>query len=159
MKKRFFLFGIIVFLVVSLVPLSGVSAQRATSASSAAMSGVSAPSARTIYSKDIKTQLVYYCGGVKCFKLALKTNWTYDKSTILSHVTIANGVSFQSNWEYRGPAWISDVGGVGMTYSFHWVEGTFRKASSGGYVYVYLDIWQGFFADGTWDAYKFYYKD
>ena len=46
MKKKLFLFAIVLILIVSLVPLSGVSAQRAAPASSAVMSAASAPAAR-----------------------------------------------------------------------------------------------------------------
>jgi hypothetical protein len=159
MKSKFGLSAIIFVVVVSLAPLSGVSAQRTASApaSSASMAPAPAPAARATYAKEIKTQIVMYCWGLKCYKYVQKIYWQYDNSAFITVVGTRKGVVYQSRWAYYGSDPIATAGGIGKIYYFLWTEGTFYKASTGKY--AYLNIMQQVFADGTWWKYKFYYKE
>jgi hypothetical protein len=154
MKKKSFLIAIVIILVVSLVPLSGVSAQRTAPASSASMSAVSAPAARATYTKSIKTKLVFNCYGSKCLKYVQKITWQYDNTSVLTAVPSVKGVVFQSPWVYDGDSLVSKVDARPF-YFFEWTKGGFHKPTGGKY--VALNIMQQVFPDGTWFAYKFYY--
>lgn len=150
--KKLFLFCIVFILIVSLVPLSGVSAQRAAPAASAN----TAPAAQATYTKTIKTSLIVNCSGVKCLKYVQKITWEYDNSLIVSDDYEYKGVSYNSSWAYMHPRVVTMQGGPGLPYGFVWTEGTFLKGSTG--MYILTHIAQFFFADGTWSSQKFFRK-
>jgi hypothetical protein len=133
MKSKFCLFAIILVLVVSLVPLSGVSAQRTTSApaSAASMAPAPAPAARETYSKTIKYRVTKKCGGAACLSYTQKITWTYDNNMIQTIVSSMKGVVYNTNWDFKGYVIKATGGGAGQRAYSLWTEGWFSKASVG----------------------------
>jgi hypothetical protein len=131
MKSNFFLFTIIFILVVSLVPLSGVSAQRTTSApaSSVSMSPAPAPAARETYSKTIKYKITKNCGGAACLSFTQKFTWTYDYDVILTVNMSHKGLVYNPDWSYQGSSFGGTAGGAGQKAFYFWSRGWFYKAS------------------------------
>jgi hypothetical protein len=153
MNRKLFLFAVILILAVSLVPLSGVSAQRAAPVSSADP----APAARATYYKQVKTQLIMYYGGSKAFKYVQKLYWGYNYSTVNYWSATMKGVVFQpSKVSYYGYALQSSFGGVGYTYYYRWTHGVFYWYPTSKY--YYLDIEQEVYNNGTWWKNKFYHN-
>jgi hypothetical protein len=150
MKRKLFLYAVVLILVVSLVPLSGVNAQRAAPApaSSAAMSAAPAPAARATYAKEIKVQKVMYCGGAPCFKYVQKIYWQYDYSLVKYWAAQMKGKIFQSGWSYFGYSLIGSAGGVDKTAYYRWTRGTFYS-STYGYYYLHC-VMQVFYNGGYW---------
>jgi hypothetical protein len=146
--KKIGLFAIILIMVVSLVPLGGVSAQRAAPASSASMSAASAPAARLTYYKQIKTQLVMYTSS-KAFKYVQKIYWGYDYSTVRYWSYITKGVVWQTaNCNFLGSNVYSQSGGVGYTYFYLMTQGIFWWKPTEDYYYINIE--QEVRKDGTW---------
>lgn len=148
--KKFFLFVFVIILVISLVPLSGVNAQRTTPAFSASMSAASAPAARATYTKTVKTKVAINDGATNdaLFKYVQKITWGYDYSTIKSVAHSTKGVLIDPFWLYLGSALVSTSGGKGKTYYSLQTKGEFLFSPST--VTVWINIKQKVFADGTW---------
>lgn len=155
MKRRVYLFAVTLILVVSLVPLSGVSAQRTAPApaSSASMSADPAPAARATYQKSIKAQKKMYCGGLICFMYKQKLTWQYDYSKIVYWAATMQGFIYQSGWYYYGYSLIGSAGGVGKTAYYRWTRGTFYSSTHG---YYYLHVAMQVFYDGAYWKDKWY---
>jgi hypothetical protein len=131
MKSNFFLFTIIFILVVSLVPLSGVSAQRTTSApaSSVSMSPAPAPAARETYSKTIKYRITTTCAGAACYSYTQKITWTYDNNIIMTINASTKGSTYNPAWSYQNSSPEGTAGGAGQKAYYLWTRGMFYKAS------------------------------
>lgn len=148
--KKGFLFVVVLILIVSLVPLSGVSAQRPVPASSAD----TAPAARATYYKQIKTQVKMYSGPTLAFKYVQKLYWGYDYSIIQSWAATMKGVCFMPAYcTYLGYKLKSSAGGPGYTYYYRWTRGKFYW-SGGGAGYYALHIEQEVYPNGTWWKHK-----
>jgi hypothetical protein len=151
MKRTGFLFAVILTLVVSLVPLSGVSAHRMTSVSpSPALSLASAPAARVLYSKEIKSKKYLDFNGTVCMKYVQKIYWMYNYKYVRYWQATMKGRTYQPGWIYLGYKKIGSAGGVSYTYYYRWTHGIFYNPIYG---YYYIDIEQEVYKDGT------YWKD
>jgi hypothetical protein len=157
MKSNFFLFTIIFILVVSLVPLSGVSAQRTTSApaSSVSMSPAPAPAARETYSKTIKYKITKNCGGAACLSYTQKITWTYDYDTILAIDSSTKGLVYNPDWDYVGADELGTAGGAGQKAYYLWSRGGFYKASVSKF--ASLNIAMQILYDGTYWKWGWWY--
>jgi hypothetical protein len=150
MKSKFFLFTIILILVVSLVPLSGVSAQRTAPApaSSASMAPAPAPAARETYSKTIKYRITKNCAGAACFSYTQKITWTYDNNKIITIDSSTKGLVYNPAWSYYGSWLLGTAGGAGQKHYYLWTMGRFYKASV--YKFARLNITMQILYDGTY---------
>lgn len=149
MKKRAFIFAIVLLLVVSLVPLSGVSAQRPAPASSASLSAAPAPAAAPTYYKTLKTKIVLTYSGLNCMKYVQKTYWGYDYATITLWIITRKGVTFMpADAIYEGSVTRQTFGGIGETYFYGWTTGLFWWVPHT--MFYLFDIQQEVYADGTW---------
>jgi hypothetical protein len=160
MKSKFFLFTIILILVVSLVPLSGVSAQRTTSApaSSVSMSPAPAPAARETYSKTIKYRITKNCGGVACLSYTQKITWTYNNKWILTIDYSNKGIAYNPAWSYDGWSPLGTAGGAGKRAYYLWLAGMFSKdLGDGTWKEASLNITMQVLYDGTYWKYGWWY--
>jgi hypothetical protein len=150
MKSKFCLFVIIFIVVVSLVPLSGVSAQRTTSApaSSVSMAPAPAPAARETYSKTIKYRITKNCAGAACFSYTQYITWTYDNNWILTVGSSTKGLVYNPDWVYVGPYTRGTAGGAYAKAYYLWTEGEFFKDVTGKY--ARLNIAMQILYDGTY---------
>jgi hypothetical protein len=147
MKRRGFLFAVISILIVSLVPLGGVSAQRTAASSSASRSLAPAPAARVLYSKTIKTKVTAYIYGYRQFKYVQKIYWAYNNKTIRYWEATMKGVVYNPDWSYLGFSIKASYGGVGYPSYYRWTRGHFREPTLGNF---YIHIEQEVYYDGTY---------
>jgi hypothetical protein len=153
MKRKSFLFVVVLILVVSLVPLSGVSAQRTAPTSSASMSAAPAPAARATYAKEIKNKMTMYCGGTVCFRYVQKIYWQYDYSTVSYWAATMKGLLYQTGWYYDGYSVIGTAGGAGKTAYYRWTRGQFYNSTYG---YYWLHVAMQVFYNGNYWKDKWY---
>jgi hypothetical protein len=132
MKRKALLFAITLILVVSLVPLAGVSAKQSPSASSTA-------AAATVQKKTIKTAGLLYCNSYPCFKYKQQIKWWYDGKRVTAYVATMKGVIYQYGWYYLGYYLWATSGGAGKRSYYRWTEGEFWSSTYG---YYYIDVEQ-----------------
>lgn len=123
--KRLFLFAIVLTLVVSLVPLSGVNAQRVAPTSATSMT--TAPAARAIQSKTVKTQMAVSHNGTRSFKYVQKISWEYNGKKIISYKATMKGLVYKPDQDvfYMGSVVWNRNGGVGSDHYYQVSVGYF----------------------------------
>jgi hypothetical protein len=140
MKRKALLFGITLVLIVSLLPLAGVSARESSPASSEA--------AATVLKKTIKTKGMWYESNLLAAKYVQKITWWYNGSRVKALVVTNKGDTYTPpDWIYNGYAVWAESGGAGH-------KGYYR--STHGYFYspywdinFFIDIEQYVYADGS----------
>lgn len=155
--KKVFVFASVLIMVIALMPLGGVSAQRPAPVSSASLSAAPAPAAAVTYYKQIKTQFKMYYGGAVAFKYVQKLYWGYDYNRITTWAATMKGKVFQPAYvSYSGYSLISTAGGVNYPYYYRWTYGTFWWNPTATYYYLHIE--QEVYDNGTWWKNKFYHS-
>jgi hypothetical protein len=149
MKRKALLFGVTLALIVSLLPLAGVSARESSPSSSEA--------AATVLKKTIKNKGSIYDSGYLTARYVQKIQWWYNGSRVKAYAATMKGTILYwiGDWFYLGYALVSTSGGVGHKSYYRWTEGQFNSSCWGFNFYV--EIEQQVYADGTsWGNVWFY---